>query len=33
MNRLGVLHNVEGMTRVLKGLQAEGFPLTEELLR
>lgn len=28
-----ILHNVEGMTRVVKSLQAKGFPLTEELLR
>ncbi|MET3109392.1 TnpA family transposase, partial [Oxalobacteraceae bacterium GrIS 1.18] len=28
-----ILHNVQGMTRVLKNLQAKGFPLTEELLR
>lgn len=28
-----ILHNVQGMTRVLKDLQAKGFPLTEELLR
>ncbi len=28
-----ILHNVQGMTRVLKSLQAKGFPLTEEILR
>jgi len=28
-----ILHNVQGMTRVLKELQAKGFPLTEEILR
>jgi TnpA family transposase len=28
-----ILHNVQGMSRVLKDLQAKGFNLTEELLR
>jgi TnpA family transposase len=28
-----ILHNVHGMSRVLKGLQAKGYVLTEEILR
>lgn len=28
-----ILHNVQGMSRVLKELQAKGYVLTEEILR
>jgi len=28
-----ILHNVQGMTGLLKDLQAKGFPLTDEILR
>jgi len=28
-----ILHNVHGMSRILKGLQAKGYVLTEEILR
>nr|WP_230413909.1 transposase [Undibacterium umbellatum] len=30
---MGILHNVHGMSRILKNLRAKGYVLTEAILR